>query len=190
MSLINPAYISRRKEANVLIALLMSRPNIHISVSYISDEREVEFYNVPCLTYPSSIYTVSQMSFMHHETCPPYVHGNCTAVFPLTSTIFPQIKSASFNKSDKLPDANCWPVNFSDRVYYLIFSFLSRHTANGAWLLPKVASYRFNDVELTQLSSASSGFSHVKTAGCSVQFLFPLSYSHTRKQVHTKEPLF
>ena len=160
--------------ANVLITPLMS----HQSISYIS---EVEFYNVPCLTHPSCIYTVSQMSFTHHETCPPYVHGNCTAVFPLTATIFPQIKSASFNKSDKLPDANCWPVNFSDRAHYLIFSFSSRRTANGAWLLPKVASYRFNDVELTQLSSASSGFSHVRTAGRSVRFLSPpsLSYSHT-----------
>lgn len=42
----------------------------------------------------------------------PYVHGNCTAVFPLTATIFLQMKSASFNKSDKLPVPNCWPVNF------------------------------------------------------------------------------
>ena len=127
---------------------------------------------MPCLTYPNSRYTVSQMRFMHHETYPPfYVHGNCTAVFPLTSTIFLQIQSASFNISDKLPVANCWPVNFSDRSYYLIFSFLSRHTANGAWLLPRVGSYRFNDVELTQPSSFSRECSHVKTAGSSIHFL-------------------
>jgi len=37
-----------------------------------------------------------------------FLHGKCTAVFLLTSTFFfLQMKSACFNKSDKLPVANC-----------------------------------------------------------------------------------
>lgn len=142
----------------------------------------IKLSNIPILWK----HTVSQMRFMHHETCPPYVHGNCTAVFPLTSSIFLYMKSARFNKSDKLPVANCWPVNFCDRAYYLIFLPLSRH---GARLLPKVASYRFNDVELTQLSSFSSGCAHVNTVGCSAQLPSRLSLTLT-KQMLTEETLF
>lgn len=61
--------------------------------------------------------------------------------------------------------------------------FLSRHTANGAWLLLKVVSYTFNDVELTQLSSfPSSGLAHVNAAVSSVGFFPPLILTHTRNQ--------
>lgn len=66
MSLINPAYVSRRKAAN-RSSLYNVQHKYSYPDTYIFDEREVECY-VPCLRYPNSIFTVSQMSFMHHET--------------------------------------------------------------------------------------------------------------------------
>lgn len=51
---------------------------------------------------------VSQICFMHHETHPLFVRGNCAAVFfPYWYNFFEQLKTASVNKSDKLPVANC-----------------------------------------------------------------------------------
>lgn len=73
---------------------------------------------------------------------------------------------------------------FLTRAYYLIFSFLSRHAANGAWLFPKVGSYRFNDVELTQLSSLSSRFACVNAVGSSVQVPSFLSLSLLLSHTH------
>lgn len=124
------------------------------------------------------------MSFMHHETSPPLLCMEIAQLFfPLPLQFFCRWKvPALINLINYQLQTVDQSIFLTGRITWFP-PFSSRHTANWVWLLPKVASYTFNDVELTQLSSSlSSGSAHVNAAGSSVVFcFFPSSNSHTQR---------
>lgn len=119
MSLINPVDICSSKETNSLTALLTS------SVVFIS-----QFHTVLIKEQHSpvtSLIKLSNLSRFYTNThsakwascmvrhAPLMCIGTAQLFFSWLLRFSLQMKSASFNKSDKLPPLNCWPLIFPDK---------------------------------------------------------------------------
>lgn len=115
------------------------------------------------------------------------MHVYCTAVFLLTTTFFvPQMKSASFIKSDKLPVANCWPVIFTWQAILHDFLLSVKMYCRAAWFLPKVLNYTFNNADPSQIPHVDS-LSLKPGARCTFS---PPAQNHKHKRANMEEESF